>query len=181
MILNQKNEILWLLWILVNKLDDESKQEQAKESAFIDFPTINEFKVFLYARFNELETRGNINIKKCCWLILKRNLSKQCYITSGIRCQNEVMFFLCMSSKHQANSCQSLRCCDVCNMKYHTSLHTETCNTRDNITHKPVFEEKLDSNKLVMPGAFYMATLPGINSNACGSYFTRSNIYNTRI
>lgn len=137
---------LWLIYILVGKLDDESKRAWAKETAAIDFPTLSQFFEFLCSRCDELEacastsTAKPANYNRSKSMMTNTTTCKKCegnhfvsncekFIQMPIVERREFVVqmrlcFNCMSANHQAGDCKSRRRCEKCNRKHHTLLHT---------------------------------------------------------
>lgn len=154
----------WLIYILTEKLDSNTKLLWAQASAENEQPELGDLLKFLALRIDTLESvTSPVNkaskkpiIKSYvasntyqCSLCTKNHLTYQCpdfnemdvlarrnWVKSNNRCFN------CLSMKHAVFQCKSKYRCHSCKKKHHTLLHVDE--TIDS-------QEPIDENKLPGP------------------------------
>lgn len=141
----------WIIFILLNKLDAETKSLWARESAETEFPAIEFFLEFLQRRTDELEaTRPEASHKKMnaargstsksflvgenwCCPICNSNAHKlfECdeFKKMPVAKRRDLVrdakrCFNCLNFSHNVRNCKSRVACRECQRRHHTLLHT---------------------------------------------------------
>lgn len=165
----------WLILILLNKLDINTRVAWAKESEDEEYPTIELFLKFLARRGNNMEVSFSSTFKthsakgskvmqiqtqstKSCLKCKAAHNLYECKDFLGLSIHDRRGFiasnrlcFNCLSSGHNALSCRSQYKCRTCNRKHHTSIHSDdnsqiTClNIEENQTTDPTTSSQVYS------------------------------------
>ena len=153
----------WLLYILFNKLDDESKQLWMRHIVDQDFPTLESFYDFLANRADELEgincsnksqpTRSNSVVKgfhlkpevKVTCPVCQTN-DHQLFECSKFKAMDvtarremiktEGRCFNCLNNNHSVYNCRSFKKCRLCFKKHHSLLHISDTSNDKSFTDK---------------------------------------------
>ncbi|XP_017484693.1 PREDICTED: uncharacterized protein LOC108373331, partial [Rhagoletis zephyria] len=149
--INIKERDPWLIFILLNKLDAETRHNWFEHVGSRTSITIEEFLKFLGARFihlesNELHTTGvtvrNTSVRShvtaatsgssCAFCNGQHNIAKCTdFMAASIsdrrkQVRSKSICFNCLKAGHRVKDCKSNFSCRTCHAKYHTLLHEST-------------------------------------------------------
>ncbi|XP_055848250.1 uncharacterized protein LOC129913542 [Episyrphus balteatus] len=164
----------WLIYILINKLDFDTRQAWSEDYYSEDYPTINQLLDFLDRRCEALEscrtsTRESNPIKKPPVKSMLASISiicQKCNANHGLtQCQmfldmdvqarrefvkTNKLCFNCLRSGHPSARCQSKFRCKACNTRHHSLVHDDSINsTTINSTTKSSDSSTKINNSLV--------------------------------
>lgn len=149
----------WLIYILLNKTDADTREAWAHKTVNKDYPTYDEFLKFLCERCDALESCAPMkqgSIKSSTVKIhhvkpVANSAAIECvYCKSSHRlchCEKFKMLspserreltaklrlcFNCLSESHRANACLNKFNCLKCNRRHHTLLHDTTTSSMSN-------------------------------------------------
>lgn len=159
---NAESRDPWLIYILLEKLDIESKQMWSLETTSTDNPTLDDFFEFLAKRSDALYTSGikpdikKMTVKspttnnflasneysvKCPLCEGEQHLMWECNKFKSMDIENRRHFirssnrcFNCLSDLHNAMNCRSRRRCQNCFKKHHSLLHSVILKDDSNTT-----------------------------------------------
>ncbi|GFW41822.1 DUF1758 domain-containing protein [Trichonephila clavipes] len=132
---------VWLIYILLQKVDPKTRQEWAQFSNNIDFPTFEAFIEFLSNRCTYLElynenvtyekhinkSKFNNSLKCSCnmnHLVFKCSKFKEMSVKERKQLVNKQKLCMnCLSDKHTESHCNSTFTCHFCKKKHHSLLH----------------------------------------------------------
>ncbi|GFT76069.1 integrase catalytic domain-containing protein [Trichonephila clavipes] len=135
---------VWLIYILLQKVDPKTRQEWAQFSNNIDFPTFEAFIEFLSSRCTYLELYNeNVTYEKqpyinkskfnnslkcsCCkmnHLVFKCSKFKEMSVKERKQLVNKQKLCMnCLSDRHTESHCNSTFTCHYCKKKHHSLLH----------------------------------------------------------
>ncbi|GFQ85683.1 DUF1758 domain-containing protein [Trichonephila clavata] len=135
---------VWLIYILLQKVDSKTRQEWAQFSNNIDFPTFESFIEFLNNRCTYLElynesviyekqpfvnkSKFNNNFKcSCCkmnHLVFKCLKFKEMSVKERKQFVNKQKLCMnCLSDKHTESHCNSTFTCHFCKKRHHSLLY----------------------------------------------------------
>ncbi|XP_075151102.1 uncharacterized protein LOC142225212 [Haematobia irritans] len=122
----------WLIYILQNKIDSESRRKWTEHSRNESKPTVDNFLKFLDRCCEELELDKNITPKstncndcgsdahqthKCSHFLALSVEQRRKLVKDNILCFN------CLRKGHSAYNCKSQQKCRTCQRNHHTLLH----------------------------------------------------------
>lgn len=140
----------WLIHILVNKLDDESRRFWQHHSAKIDYPTLQEFIDCLLIRADTIEGIRDVLCKPTPPAVTSVRRSHTVTPLSTVLCslcniehflyqcpkfremsindrrsyiQKTSRCYNCLSDTHQVQTCRSKRSCHICRKRHNSLLH----------------------------------------------------------
>lgn len=139
----------WLIYIILNKLDQDTKRLWSQETTKKDFPSLKEFFEFLETRCDALETSPDANKQQSTKPPGIRNLhvvsEKKCPVCKGdhaifgcrdfqkyditskrLQVKNLGLCYNCLQSGHMESQCSSQKTCQICHRRHHTWLHVAT-------------------------------------------------------
>ena len=133
----------WLIFLMLDKLDPNSRQAWIEKTVDIEFPSFASFLEFLNHRsysletFNKSESKEEKRFKpkakewklkcvKCSGIHTLWNCAK--FLDMDVKSrkhfvQKQGLCFCCLSGDHQIRNCRSQYNCRVCHEKHHTTLH----------------------------------------------------------
>ncbi|GFX81304.1 DUF1758 domain-containing protein [Trichonephila clavipes] len=135
---------VWLIYILLQKVDPKTRQEWAQFSNNIDFPTFEAFIEFLSSRCTYLELYNeNVtyekqpyinkskfnNSLKCSYckmnhLVFKCSKFKEMSVKERKQLVNKQKLCMnCLSDRHTESHCNSTFTCLFCKKRHHSLLH----------------------------------------------------------
>ena len=141
----------WLIYILLNKLDADTRLAWARETSNDTFPKITDFIKFLNKRCDDFEVCQSAGNKTCNKPRTRAAVNKIMQISSYncIKCNgNHRLFnckyflemdardrrgfvadkrlcFICLSGNHQSRICNSPHRCKTCKRRHNSLLHFE--------------------------------------------------------
>lgn len=143
-----QNRDPWIILILLNKLDAESRLAWANESNEKEFPTSDEFLKFLAKRGNNMEISNSSSFKpvasKTKVMQMSSSSQKTCLNCKGehnlYECKefskmsvhdrrgfvaDNRLCFNCLFGGHHATTCRSTYKCKKCHRRHHYLLHVD--------------------------------------------------------
>ncbi|KAG8196252.1 hypothetical protein JTE90_023808 [Oedothorax gibbosus] len=148
----------WLIHILLEKVDPETRLQWSQTSSATDFPTTDQFLTFLNSRCSALEVynaeasnKGSGPPSNTTRPAAARSNTQQsqqkcplCFATHPLyRCERfnaysvrdkrnfirkKQLCFNCFSSHHKWPGCPSSFRCQICKQKHHTAIHEDLVN-----------------------------------------------------
>lgn len=143
-----RNRDPWLIFMLVQKLDQESRQAWATTSSNWEYPSYDQFMTFLNSRCDAFETCEVMTNKKSGNRQMRSNTASSS--SSVIKCpecqenhtlssctkylslsaidrkslvENKGLCFNCLNKTHRVTNCRLRYGCKKCNRRHHTTIH----------------------------------------------------------
>ncbi|XP_068149528.1 uncharacterized protein [Drosophila tropicalis] len=121
----------WLIYLLINKVDEATRREWIDKSQDIENPTIEELLKFLDSRCDRLELSQVIDhvkhILSACPQFQSLTV-KQRYTFA----KEKHMCFNSLRTGHGVSACGSKSSCKYCKRRHHSMLHSEGHSTQQN-------------------------------------------------
>lgn len=141
----------WLIYLLLEKLDGDTRQQWAQKAENIESPSIDEFVKFLASRCNILESceavskkpqpnRGSnilrtlhsTNTSICSYCSSSEHVTNHCATFNTLNVTDRRAFvtnnnlcYNCLRKGHRSNKCSSKNTCRICHKAHHTLLHLQ--------------------------------------------------------